>query len=49
MAQYVYARRHFIKERSLGAGEIWIYHAAGPSDGLQVTERNGWQKDAGEP
>ena len=22
---------------------------AGPSDGLQVTERNGWQKDAGEP
>ena len=24
-------------------------HAAGPTDGLQVTERNGWQKDAGEP
>jgi imidazolonepropionase-like amidohydrolase/Tol biopolymer transport system component len=46
---YVYARRHFVKERSLGAGEIWMYHAAGPSDGLQVTERNGWQKDAGEP
>jgi imidazolonepropionase-like amidohydrolase/Tol biopolymer transport system component len=46
---YIYARRHFVKERSLGAGEIWMYHAAGSSDGLQVTERNGWQKDAGEP
>jgi imidazolonepropionase-like amidohydrolase/Tol biopolymer transport system component len=46
---YIYARRHFVKERSLGAGEIWMYHAAGPSDGLQVTERASWQKDAGEP
>jgi imidazolonepropionase-like amidohydrolase/Tol biopolymer transport system component len=47
--QYIYARRHFVKERSAGAGEIWMYHAAGPSDGLQVTERTGWQKDNGEP
>jgi Tol biopolymer transport system component/imidazolonepropionase-like amidohydrolase len=46
---YIYARRHFVKERSLGAGEIWMYHAAAPSDGLQVTERTGWQKDNGEP
>lgn len=45
---YIYARRHFVKERSLGAGEIWMYHVNG-SDGLQVTERNGFQKDAGEP
>ncbi|HSL19906.1 MAG TPA: amidohydrolase family protein [Vicinamibacterales bacterium] len=45
---YIFARRHFVKERSLGAGEIWMYHAGG-SEGLQVTERNGWQKDAGEP
>ena len=47
--QYIYARRHFVKERSLGAGEIWMYHASGASDGLQVTERTGWQKDNGEP
>jgi imidazolonepropionase-like amidohydrolase/Tol biopolymer transport system component len=47
--EYICARRHFVKERSLGAGEIWMYHSSGPSDGLQVTERNGWQKDAGEP
>ena len=36
-------------ERSLGAGEIWMYPLVGPSDGLQVTERNGSQKDTGEP
>jgi imidazolonepropionase-like amidohydrolase/Tol biopolymer transport system component len=46
---FIYARRHFVKERSLGAGEIWTYHSSGPNDGLQVTERTGWQKDAGEP
>ncbi len=47
--RFIYARRHFVKERSLGAGEIWMYHASGAGDGLQVTERTGWQKDAGEP
>ena len=46
---YIFARRHFVKERSLGAGEIWMYHASGASDGIQVTERVGWQKDNGEP
>ena len=46
---YIFARRHFVKERSLGAGEIWMYHASETSDGLQVTERAGWQKDNGEP
>jgi imidazolonepropionase-like amidohydrolase/Tol biopolymer transport system component len=47
--EYIYARRHFVAERSLGAGEIWMYHSSGPSDGLQVTERTGSQKDNGEP
>ena len=47
-SQYIFVRRHFVKERSLGAGEIWMYHASG-AEGLQVTEKNGWQKDAGEP
>ena len=45
---YIFARRHFVATRSLGAGEIWMFHAAG-GDGLQVTEKNGSQKDAGEP
>ena len=45
---YVYARHHFVKERSLGAGEIWMYHVDGAT-GLQVTEKTTIQKDAGEP
>src|SRR5580765_763005 len=45
---YIFARRHFVASRSLGAGEIWMFHAVG-SDGLQATEKNGFQKDAGEP
>ena len=45
---YIFARRHFVQTRSLGAGEIWMFHASG-SEGLQVTDKNGWQKDAGEP
>ncbi len=46
--QYIYARRHFVGERSLGAGEIWMFHVSG-ADGVQVTERPSIQKDAGEP
>jgi imidazolonepropionase-like amidohydrolase/Tol biopolymer transport system component len=46
--QFLFARHHFVKERSLGAGEIWMYHASG-SEGLQVTEKTSWQKDQGEP
>jgi imidazolonepropionase-like amidohydrolase/Tol biopolymer transport system component len=45
---YIYVRKHFIQQRSLGAGEIWSYHVSGGA-GLQVTERQGWQKDQGEP
>ena len=45
---YIFARRHFVGERSLGAGEIWMFHASGAS-GLQVTEKTSIQKDAGEP
>jgi Tol biopolymer transport system component/imidazolonepropionase-like amidohydrolase len=46
--RFIFARSHFVKERSLGAGEIWMYHVGG-AEGVQVTERTGWQKDAGEP
>ena len=46
--QYIYARRHFVGERSLGAGEIWMFHINGGA-GVQVTERPSIQKDAGEP
>ena len=46
--RFIYARRHFVAQRSLGAGEVWMYHASG-SDGLQVTEKVSFQKDQGEP
>lgn len=44
----IYARRHFVGTRSLGAGEIWQYHVSG-AEGLQLTTRTSIQKDAGEP
>jgi Tol biopolymer transport system component len=47
-SQYVAARKHFTGTRSLGAGEIWLYHRAG-GEGLQMTKRATEQKDEGEP
>ena len=46
--QYIAARKHFTAGRSLGAGEIWLYHVSG-GDGLQVTKKANEQKDVGEP
>lgn len=46
--QYLAARKHFTGTRSLGAGEIWLYHVSG-GDGLQVTAKTTDQKDLGEP
>ena len=46
--QYVVARKHFTASRSLGAGEMWLYHKNG-GDGIQVTKRKNDQQDAGEP
>ena len=51
--RYLAARKHFTSRRSLGAGEIWLYSAAGvdagASDGLQMTVKPTEQKDVGEP
>ncbi|HYK76339.1 MAG TPA: amidohydrolase family protein [Daejeonella sp.] len=47
--QYIIARKHFTASRSLGAGEMWMYHIAGGGDGLQLTKRKNDQQDAGEP
>ncbi len=46
--QYIAARKHFTSRRSLGAGEIWLYHVAG-GKGLQLNKRPNDQKDLGEP
>jgi imidazolonepropionase-like amidohydrolase/Tol biopolymer transport system component len=49
--QFIAARKHFTSRRSLGAGEIWLYHAGGTGmfDGLQMTTRPTEEKDVGEP
>ncbi|MGB4400954.1 MAG: amidohydrolase, partial [Daejeonella sp.] len=46
--QYLIARKHFTSSRSLGAGEMWMYHIGG-GDGVQLTKRKNDQQDAGEP
>lgn len=46
--EYVVGRKHFTSSRSLGAGEIWMYHRSG-GGGVQLTERRTQQKDTGEP
>lgn len=46
--QYLVARKHFTAERSLGAGEMWLYHKSG-GEGLQLTKKKNDQQDAGEP
>ncbi|MBL3658627.1 amidohydrolase family protein [Fulvivirga sediminis] len=45
---YLIARKHFTSGRSLGAGEMWMYHITGGS-GLQLTKRKNDQQDVNEP
>jgi imidazolonepropionase-like amidohydrolase/Tol biopolymer transport system component len=47
-SEYIVARKHFTAERSLGAGEMWMYHRSG-GEGLQLTKKRNDQKDSGEP
>lgn len=46
--EYIVARKHFTSGRSLGAGEMWIYHISG-GKGLQLTARKNDQQDVNEP
>ncbi len=47
---YIVARKHFTSRRSLGAGEMWMYHASGEAKGgVQLTEKPTDQKDVNEP
>ncbi|HTD02552.1 hypothetical protein, partial [Undibacterium sp.] len=46
--QYIAARKHYTGTRSLGSGEIWLFHASGGA-GVQLNEKPNWQKDLGEP
>ena len=46
--EYLIARKHFTSGRSLGAGELWMYHKTGGS-GIQLTKRKNDQQDLNEP
>lgn len=46
--RFLIARKHFSSRRSLGAGELWMYHSSGGS-GIQLTKRKNEQQDLGEP
>ncbi len=45
---YLVARKHFTSGRSLGAGEMWMYHKTGGS-GIQLTKKKNDQQDVNEP
>ena len=45
---YIICKKHFSSERSLGAGEIWMYHKTG-GIGIQLTKKKNDQQDVGEP
>ncbi|GAB3730377.1 amidohydrolase family protein [Luteimonas pelagia] len=51
--RFLIGRKHFTSQRSLGAGELWLYHASGveggATAGLQLTKRKNDQQDLGEP
>ena len=48
--RFIAARKHFTTQRSLGVGEIWLYHVSGGA-GVQLVERpsEAHQKELGEP
>ncbi|MFM7378011.1 MAG: amidohydrolase family protein [Erythrobacter sp.] len=48
--RFIAAKKHYSTERSLGTGEVWLYHVSG-GGGVQVVERasEALQKELGEP
>ncbi len=46
--KYLIARKHYRNTRSLGAGEMWMYHISG-GDGVQLSKRRNWQQNASDP
>ncbi len=46
--EYFIAKKHFSSSRSLGAGEIWMFHKSGGT-GIQLVEKKNAQQDIGEP
>jgi Tol biopolymer transport system component len=46
---FIVARKHFVGTRSLGAGEMWLYHRSGGTEGVQMTKARTSEKDSNEP
>lgn len=48
--QFIVAKKHFTTARSLGTGEVWLYHVSG-GDGVPLVKRPNerHQKELGEP
>lgn len=48
--QYIVAKKHFTTQRSLGTGEVWMYHVSG-GNGVRLVKRANerLQKELGEP
>ncbi len=50
---YIVARKHFTGRRSLGSGELWMYHRAARDanamEGVQLTKKPNEQKNVNEP
>ena len=46
--EYLVARKHYTSTRSLGAGELWMYHRSGGS-GIRLVEKANEQQDLGQP
>jgi imidazolonepropionase-like amidohydrolase/Tol biopolymer transport system component len=46
--EYLIARKHYTSTRSLGAGELWMYHHSGGS-GIQLVEKPNEEQDLGQP
>ncbi len=48
--RYIVAKKHFTTERSLGTGEVWLYHVSG-GGGVKLVARadESLQKELGEP
>ncbi|MEQ1693584.1 MAG: amidohydrolase, partial [Gemmatimonas sp.] len=46
--KYVIGRKHMRNTRSLGAGEMWLYHLGGGA-GIKLTDRRNWEQNATEP
>lgn len=52
-SDYIVARKHFTSRRSLGSGEMWMFHRESRQmsamSGVQLTKRPNDQKDVNEP